>query len=76
MEFTDDGEAPYYHGMTTVDNEHNPNDHRLELVYPLGFYTRIASRVLGNLVTHFKKQSIDPYSMYNFGSSWLSLLSK
>ena len=73
MEFSGDRDAPYYHGMTTIDDRSNPKDFRLELVYPTGFFQSMARRILANLDTHFRKNSIDPYESYVFGSSWHAL---
>ncbi len=65
MELSDEGSNPYYHGMTTREGYET-----WELVYPIGFFSEIANRVLFNLRIHLETNSVDPYSLYEFGSVW------
>jgi len=69
MEFSDSDTEPFYHGMTT-DNDQQT----LELVYPLNFYFRIVRNVLKNLHPYLATNRIDPYECYKFGSSWVGEL--
>lgn len=69
MEFSDSDTEPFYHGMTT-DNDQQT----LELVYPLNFYFRIVRNVLKNLHSYLATNQIDPYECYKFGSSWVGEL--
>ncbi len=72
MEFTDDGSEPYYHGMTTLNEDNSPGERTLELVYPEGFYFKLARNVIANVEGYLRRHELDPYSSYQFGSSWVS----
>lgn len=68
MEFGNERSEPYYNTMGTAEN---PDVRTLELVYPLGFYIRLAENVLENIRGHLLVHGIDPFSLYTFGSSWI-----
>jgi hypothetical protein len=72
MEFTDDGTEPYYHGMTTLSDDNSPGERTLELVYPEGFFFRLARSVIANVDVYLRRHKLDPYLSYRFGSSWIS----
>jgi hypothetical protein len=74
MEFHEDHDAPFYHGMTTSGPDNSPSEHTLELVYPLKFFFRLAESVIKNVESYLRKNSIDPYAAYRFGSSWIAEL--
>jgi len=69
MEFKADSK-PFYHSMEDVDT----GTHTWELVYPLGFYQKIISTALSNLRAYYKKERIDPYQHYSFGTYWVDEL--
>ncbi len=74
MEFHDNHEEPFYHGTTTPKDDGVAGEETLELVYPLKFYFALTERVLDNVEQYLRKNAIDPYSCYRFGSSWISEL--
>jgi hypothetical protein len=71
MEFHEDHEEPFYHGMTAVGAEGEPGERTLELVYPLKFYFRLTDAVISNVASYLRSNRINPYSAYRFGSSWI-----
>jgi len=74
MEFSDDNNEPYYHGMTSSASDDSVSEESLELVYPLDFYFRLTESVITNLEQYLHNNRVDPYSFYRFGSSWVGLL--
>jgi len=76
MEFHNEHEEPFYHGMTTVGADDEEAGETLELVYPLNFYFRIVDAVLENLDPYLRRNRIDPYACYRFGSSWVMELNE
>lgn len=76
MEFHDDHDAPFYHGMTTVESDGSAGEQTLELVYPLKFYFGLTERILDNVERYLRNNAIDPYRCYQFGSSWISELNQ
>lgn len=76
MEFHDDDNEPYYHGMTSVENDGSVSEQSLELVHPLNFYFRLTESVITNVEQYLRKNRIDPYSCYRFGSSWVGELNR
>lgn len=70
LEFHQDHEEPFYHGMSTVESDDSPVRQTLELVYPLKFYFRLTDNVIANVEQYLRHAPIDPYSCYRFGSSW------
>jgi hypothetical protein len=69
MEFKED-KRPFYHAMENIDT----GLETWELVYPLGFYEEIISTAIINLRTYYRKERIDPYKLYNFGTYWIDEL--
>lgn len=67
MEFICESEAPYYHGVTDLSDD---GKERWELVYPLRFFSKLASSSLKNLRNHLEVHNLDPYSFYEFGTLW------
>lgn len=74
MEFNDNDDEPFYHGMTSVESDGSVGGQSLELVYPLNFYFRLTESVIANVERYLRKNRIDPYSCYRFGSSWIGEL--
>lgn len=76
MEFHNDHDAPFYHGVTTLESDGSAGEQTLELVYPLKFYFDLTERVLDNVERYLRNNAIDPYRCYQFGSSWISELNQ
>jgi hypothetical protein len=53
MEFHEDHEKPFYHGMTTVGADDVPGERTLELVYPLKFYFQLTDKVMSNVEAYY-----------------------
>lgn len=76
MEFNDTDKAPFYHGRTSFDNGDTTGQRSLELVYPLNFYFILTENVICNVEKYLLKNRINPYSSYEFGSSWIGELNR
>ncbi len=76
MEFHNNHDEPFYHGMTTVGADGSPQKRTLELVYPLSWYFHLTETVIGNVEKYLRKNRIDPYGSYQFGSSWIGELNR
>lgn len=74
MEFSENDDEPFYHGMTTTNADDSVEEQSLELVYPLNFYFRLTESVIQNVEAYLRRNRIDPYACYRFGSSWVSEL--
>jgi|SRR5687767_5365294 len=61
--------SPYYHRLTNL-TAGSTNKETWELVYPLGFFTRVVSSSLKSLHEYLLKSDLDPYSFYDFGTIW------
>ena len=61
IEMPSDKDQPYYSSM--IDNP-------WQLVFPIGFFARIASEALNGLEKYLFRMDIDPYSQFEFGSLW------
>jgi hypothetical protein len=66
MEFSDDNESPYYHGMTDLDHGGNT----WELVYPTNFLINLSKVGLNTIKAFLASNKLDPYSLFQFGSPW------
>lgn len=66
MEFSDDNESPYYHGMTDLDRRENT----WELVYPTNFLINLSKVALNSIKAFLASNKLDPYSFFQFGSPW------
>jgi hypothetical protein len=62
-------ESPYYHSLTNL-TAGRTNKQTWELVYPLGFFTRVVFSSLESLHEYLLKNDLDPYSFYEFGTIW------
>lgn len=76
MEFHENHDEPFYHGMTTIGDDGSEGEQTLELVYPLNFYFSLTENVLTNVERYLRKNGINPYSCYRFGSSWVGELNQ
>jgi hypothetical protein len=76
MEFDVTQDEPFYHGMTSFGADDSSGDHSLELVYPMKFFFRLAESVIGNVEIYLRRNGIDPYAAYRFGSSWIAELNR
>lgn len=74
MEFNEKHDEPFYHGMTTIGKDSSCAERTLELVYPLNFYFLLTDNVINNVERYLRKNGIDPYMCYRFGSSWVGEL--
>src|SRR5258708_6212246 len=72
MEFHEDHNEPFYHGMAMAET----GEETLECVYPLNFYFELTESVIKNLELYLRKNAIDPYRCYRFGSSWVGELNQ
>ena len=68
IEYEDDTEAFYHSANLDMKKE------TWELVYPLGFYTKICDNCINNLKNYLIKEKINPYSQYSYGSYWIENL--
>jgi hypothetical protein len=66
MEFSNDNESPYYHGMTDFDF----NKKTWELVYPTKFLINLAKIALKSIKIFLTSKGLNPYSFFEFGSPW------
>lgn len=41
-----------------------------QLAYPTTFFVGLAERALANLRKHLEAKDLDPYTFYEFGSTW------
>ena len=76
MEFHDEHEYPFYHGMTSFDGEDMNGERSLELVYPLKFYFWLTDNIIDNVEKYLRKNHLNPYESYSYGSSWVGELNK
>lgn len=66
MEFSDDNDSPYYHGMTDLDSQTKT----WELVYPTKFIINLAYIALESIKSFLISNKLDPFTFFNFGSPW------
>ncbi len=76
MEFQEDDNEPFYHSMTTSGDGASSSEQTLELVYPLNFYFQLTESVISNVESYLRKNMINPYECYRFGSSWVGELNQ
>jgi hypothetical protein len=60
--------SPYY-----VRMEDERSLSRWELAYPTTFFVTLAERAVANLRKHLEAKDLDPYTFYEFGSTWRRL---
>jgi len=72
MEFDENEEYPYYHGRTIIYGDRE--ERRIELVYPVNFFRRIAATCITGLEIYLKDTQLDPYDYYKFGTYWIAEL--
>jgi hypothetical protein len=66
MEFSNDNETHYYHGMEHLDSKMET----LELVYPTKFFMNISHNALTATKAFLTLNNLDLFSFYKFGSPW------
>ncbi len=66
-----DDPSPYYMNM-----EDERGVSRWELAYPTNFFVALAERALANLRKHLEAKDLDPYTFYEFGSTWKRVVLK
>jgi hypothetical protein len=74
MEFDEDEQYPYYHSRTIISGD--GDERRIELVYPVNFFRKIASTCIDKLDTYLKDSQLDPYDYYKFGTYWIAELNE
>jgi hypothetical protein len=73
-EFNEDEDYPYYHSRTILDGDNE--ERRIELVYPVKFFHKIASTCITNMEIYLKSNKLDPYDYYKFGTYWIAELNE
>lgn len=68
-------EHPFYMGFSHLNDQEEEKD-TWELVYPYGFFEKIARTSFSNMKNYLIENNINPYSSYTFGSYWLEELNK
>ena len=66
IEFSNDNESPYYHGLTHSDYQTKT----CELVYPTKFFINLSNIALTAIKTFLISHNLDPFSFFKFGSPW------
>jgi hypothetical protein len=61
---------PFYHSMSSIENEDGSGPETMELVYPLEFLEKLVNTLIGNLKRYLLENQINPYHSYRFGSYW------
>lgn len=63
--------SPYYYALTHLNQfDKTQRKDTWELVYPVGFFTSLAITCLNNAGKYLRKNNLDPYSFYEFGTMW------
>lgn len=75
MEFGTD-ECPFYHRMTTLDDEGSAQGSTAELVYPRKFLHKLCETGLNQLQLYLVDNNLNPYDSRTFGTYWLSELNR
>ena len=73
MEYGDE-EEPYYHELSTIESEHEPAVETIELVYPVPFFRKLCLSVLSKLEDYLRRNRLNPYDYYKFGTYWIDAL--
>jgi hypothetical protein len=68
MDHKDD--APYYYGLSHMNRQGKIEKETWELVYPLGFFFRLAKSSINNIRSYLQNNHLDPYSFYDFRTMW------
>lgn len=76
MEFHNKHKQPFYHGSTSFEGNDMKGEKSLELVYPLNFYFTLTDSIIYNVDKYLRKNQINPYKSYSFGSSWVGELNR
>ena len=71
MEFGVDDLAPFYHLMSTVDDNLEINTSSIELVYPWRFLKGLCETALEELQKYYSKNEINPYDSLSYGTYWI-----
>jgi hypothetical protein len=76
MEFGDDDEDPYYHLMSTIDDNNELLPSSVELVYPWRFLKRLCDTALNELEKYYTENEINPRDSFDFGTYWIGVLNR
>ena len=63
---------PYYHSMSYYSG--GSTIRSWELVYPISFMERLCQTILGEVEKHYRKEQVNPYDQFVFGSYWMDQL--
>ena len=68
MDHTDN--VPYYHVLSHMSHEGKIEKDTWELVYPLGFFFRLAESSIVHIRTYLTNNHLNPYLAYDLGTKW------
>ena len=75
MEFGED-KNPFYHLMSTMDEDADVDNTSVELVYPWQFLHRLCDTSLCHLKEYLTANELNPYDSFRFGTYWISELNR
>jgi hypothetical protein len=67
----DGDDEPFYHDMSTIADDGEPDLETIGLVYPVKFFEQLCITVLDGLKAYLKENQLNPYDSYRFGSYWI-----
>ncbi len=76
MEFGNEDVYPFYHGMSTIDNDGGTFGRTIELVYPWRFLHRLCETGVRELKQYFLSNDLNPYDSFVFGTYWIRDLNR
>ncbi len=76
MEFGNEDQDPFYHGMSTVGEDDALVRVTVELVYPWRFLHRLCETALVELKQYFLSNELNPFDSFVFGTYWIRDLNR
>jgi hypothetical protein len=76
MEFGNDDQEPFYHGMSTTGKDGALVGATVELFYPWKFLHRLCETALDQLHQYFISNELNPYDSFVFGTYWIRDLNR
>jgi hypothetical protein len=70
MEFADT-QDPHYHLLSNISQADEIEPQSVELVYPVGFFSRLCNTGVDEFERYMVKNELDPYDYFDFGTYWL-----
>jgi len=67
---------PYYVSMDHLDDMGRMKGTSWELVYPINFLALLCENALEQLEKFYRKNQIDPYSLFTYGTYWIEELNR